>query len=165
MRWGCYIQRSFTLFDRLGRELLLQPRLLRRGSQEGSYSDSNHTQQQEKGFTQRGVKPNWLCFIARPARGKWRSDKCVCRCYRVLSREALFHNGWDKIIAYGGIGKIVFKALQWNSVGEVMDFLALTGWAQLTVIFVTSQLVSIYCTLDLQTEDKPPCWKRAGWIL
>lgn len=27
------------------------------------------------------------------ARGKWRSEECVCRCYRVLSGEALFHNG------------------------------------------------------------------------
>ena len=37
-----------------------------------------------------------------------------------------------------------------------MDFSVLTGWARLTVIFETSQLVSIYCTLDLQTQDKLP---------
>lgn len=71
------------------------------------------------GFTQHGAKPNWLCFIGRPARGKWMSEECVCRCYRLLNREALFHNGvrgWDKMIACGKVGNIWLKALLRNTV-------------------------------------------------
>lgn len=64
-------------------EVPLQPSPLRRGSPGGSYCDSNHSEQQEKGFTQQGEKPNWLCFIARPAGGRQRE----------LGGEALFHNG------------------------------------------------------------------------
>ena len=71
----------------------LHPPLLRRGSYRGSYSDSNHTRQQEKGFIQLGVKPNWLGFITWLVRGKWMSEECVCRCCNVLCRGALLHNG------------------------------------------------------------------------
>ena len=53
----------------------------------------NTLSSRREGFTQQGVKPNWLCFIAQPARGKWRSEECVCRCYRVLSMETLLYNG------------------------------------------------------------------------
>lgn len=92
-RCGAATGESFTIFSRWSREVPLHPPLLGRESQRGSDSDSNHSQQQEKGFTQQGVKPNWLCFIALLARGKWRSEECVCRCYGVLSGEALFHYG------------------------------------------------------------------------
>lgn len=34
-----------------------------RGIEGGSSSDSNHTQQQDKGFTQQGVKPNWPVLL------------------------------------------------------------------------------------------------------
>lgn len=45
-------------------------------------------------------------------------------------------------------------------------FWVLTGWAQLTIIFVALQLVSIYCTVDLQTEDKLPAERelRLVWV-
>lgn len=156
-------------WHRPGRAFPLHPPPLRRGSQGGSNSDSNHTQQREKGFTQRGVKPNWLCFIARRARGKRRSEECVCRCYGVLRGEALFHNGWrgragQNYSVWERRWEHVQGLYGWNPGWGSDGFSPLTGWAPAECnLSKPPQLASIYCTLDLQTPDKLPRWKRAGW--
>lgn len=109
-----------------------------------------------RGLTRRRVKLNWLYFIARPVRGKWRSEECICNRYRALGRAALFHNdlrSWAgaKLCCDERSAKSCLKSFMVKLTGGLEGFLA---WCvQLTAVSVSSPLLACLSSGRKEKQD------------